>query len=1168
MLNLAFGLALDDLYTSDGLQKVDTAFLGSLAEADPALHGQLLDGRNDPGGLQELDYSNLIIALAPHLDGLLASLFGIEAEVADETARHTELAELFDCRRRFVQIGAARAHKAEEAEAFDGPALRAHLTEMFGGSFDQTTFAHHAMAWRADKKANAESFDIATRYAAWAALTEAGKAYHKDDVVFRLFGRPDPFELVASKTVLENGVPMLQNPDDDYYQRDNFELTDAGADLINALYEANYCTICHDRARDYCTRGLPEEENGEPVGDQYAVNALGVRLVGCPLEVKISEMHRAMIDGYAIGALAVITADNPLVAATGHRICNDCVLSCIFQKQDPVNVPQAETRILKDVLALPWGFEIYSLLTRWNPMNLERPYPKPATGYKVLVVGMGPAAFGLAHQLLNEGHTVVGVDGLKIEPLAPELSGVGEGGERVPFEPIRDIQDLYESLDDRVMAGFGGVAEYGITVRWDKNFLKVVRLLIERRRQFGLFGGVRFGSVLTKESAFEMGFDHIALCAGAGKPTYLLIPNGLARGVRQASDFLMALQLTGAAKMGSIANLQIRLPVVVIGGGLTAIDTATEARAYYIRQVEKFLGRYEALVAANGAAAVEAGWNDEQAAIADEYLSHARAIRDERQAAAGEGRDPRFIELLDQWGGIIIAYRRRLTASPSYTLNSDEVVKAFEQGVKFAELLAPSAVEVDEYGAAKAIRLARQEIGDDGRSRPTGEEISLPARSILVAIGTQPNTTLAREHPGFTEMDGKYYQALDEDGAAVKPELIAKPKNVHVLTNIDADGRGMSFFGDLHPAYDGNVVKAMTSAKLGYPVIGRILAQRQPSAVKPGDFLSRLNGELRPVVERISLLVPGIYEVVVRAPMAARGYRAGQFFRLQNYEANAIRANGTTLAMEGVALTGAWVDRQEGLVALVAMEMGGSTELIKYLQAGEPVVMMGPTGAPTEIPGDETVLLAGGGVGNAVLLAVNQALRDAGARVLYFAAYKGTGDRFHIDAIERDSDIVVWCCDEAPGFEPRRPKDKAFVGNIVEAMKAYGNGELGQLDIPLSEVDRIVAVGSPPMMKAVHEARGGVLKDLLRPDHIAIASINSPMQCMMKEICAQCLQPNKNPETGEDEVVFSCFNQDQAMDAVDFAALQQRLAQNGVQEKLTAQWIEFSLQEREAAATG
>ncbi len=98
------------------------------------------------------------------------------------------------------------------------------------------------------------------------------------------------------------------------------------------------------------------------------------------------------------------------------------------------------------------------------------------------------------------------------------------------------------------MAGFGGVAEYGITVRWDKNFLKVLRLLLERRREFAMFGGVRFGGTLTAEDAFELGFDHVALAIGAGRPTVLDLPNGLARGVRTASDFLMALQLTGAAK--------------------------------------------------------------------------------------------------------------------------------------------------------------------------------------------------------------------------------------------------------------------------------------------------------------------------------------------------------------------------------------------------------------------------------------------------------------------------------------------------------------------------------------------------------------------------------------------------------------------------------------------
>jgi hypothetical protein len=81
----------------------------------------------------------------------------------------------------------------------------------------------------------------------------------------------------------------------------------------------------------------------------------------------------------------------------------------------------------------------------------------------------------------------------------------------------------------------------------------------------------------------------------------------------------------------------------------------------------------------------------------------------------------------------------------------------------------------------------------------------------------------------------------------------------------------------------------------------------------------------------------------------------------------------------------------------------------------------------------------------------------------------------------------------------------------------------------------------------------------VKPGHAAIGSINSPMQCMMKEICAQCLQPHVDPETGARTVVFSCFDQDQPLDKVDFEALNERLKQNSLQEKLTAQWIDRCL---------
>ncbi len=1142
-LDLAFGLTFAQLHDRPGLETLDRHFLEWLRLADAPLQARLEAARAQPASLEARQEAELLIGVAPHLDRFVARLFGIEDEWQDLVEGHHRLAPLFRVKRKFVQRRAMLKLKAEEAEALDGAVLEREVARLLGGTFDELAFAGKVLEWLAGEPAHAKELELAERFSAWAAHTADGRRRFRGGVLFKPPQRVDPMHLVPVETDTSAGyaVHTLRH----IRRREGFALTDPGTNLAGALDEANYCIWCHEQGKDSCSKGLREKP--APDGSvAFRKSPFGVPLAGCPLEERISEFHKLKAEGWPVGALATIVIDNPTVCATGHRICNDCMKSCIYQRQEPVDIPQAETRSLKDILELPWGFEIYALLTRWNPLNLRRPLPLPQTGKRVLVVGMGPAGFTLAHHLMNDGHTVVGVDGLKIEPLAAEISGVAPDGTKGAFRAIRDISELREPLESRVMAGFGGVAEYGITVRWDKNFLKMARLLVERRAQFALFGGVRFGGTLRVEDAFALGFDHIALAAGAGKPTVLDLPRGLVRGVRTASDFLMALQLTGAARTDSIANLQVRLPIVVIGGGLTAIDTATESLAYYALQVEKFLARYDKLVAERGAARVRGEWSREEGAISEEYLAHARAIRAERAAAAAEGREARIVELLQSWGGSTIAYRKRLIDSPSYTLNHEEVEKALEEGIRFAENLTPRSIEVDEFGHARSIVM----------DTPAAQ-VELPARTILIAAGTQPNTVLAREDAAHFVLDGRYFRAVDDNGETVKPERSAKPREVHVLMAREPDGRFTSFFGDLHPSFFGNVVKAMGSAKQGFPVVSRVLERLPPRSPEDNaPFLAMLNELLRARVHHVERLTPKIVEVVVRAPMAARKFRPGQFFRLQNFETLAACPDNTRLGMEGLALTGAWVDRERGLVSTIVLEMGGSSDLCALLKPGEPVILMGPTGRATETPSGETVALVGGGLGNAVLFSIGAALRAAGSRVLYFAGYKKITDRYKVAEIEAAADEVVWCCDEAPGFAPTRAGDKTYVGNIVEAMAAHARGALGPSAVPLRDADRVIAIGSDAMMAAVARARHAVLAPHLKTSHVGVGSINSPMQCMMKEICAQCLQPHVDPATGKTSYVFSCFDQDQPLDLVDFDGLRARLKQNSLQEKLTAQWID------------
>jgi NAD(P)H-flavin reductase len=175
-----------------------------------------------------------------------------------------------------------------------------------------------------------------------------------------------------------------------------------------------------------------------------------------------------------------------------------------------------------------------------------------------------------------------------------------------------------------------------------------------------------------------------------------------------------------------------------------------------------------------------------------------------------------------------------------------------------------------------------------------------------------------------------------------------------------------------------------------------------------------------------------------------------------------------------------------------------------------------------------------------------------GSKVLYFAGYKRGEDLFKQDDIERYTDQVIWTTDGGASIAPRRAQDAHFRGNIVQAMVAFGKGELAPQVVKLSDASRIIAIGSDRMMAAVKDARHAVLAPLLDPKHVAIGSINSPMQCMMKEVCAQCLQKHKDPVTGKETIVFSCFNQDQELDRVDFAHLRQRLRNNSMQEKLAS----------------
>src|SRR6185295_560722 len=409
------GYTFADLHDPDRLQSLYERFCEEVRAADSAFWVEWDAYRRNPDTPRPpIELSNLLVRMAPFVSRFVRRLFDVDA-VADSLSESTRAQDdLFRfkidfVRRRALPLvkGGAHVVSTPEDEAIVERMIAEHgdIDRELGVAragcaiLDREKSDGHNVAPQLQspkselRRTNSEAADALKR---WCAARIHDRAY-RGWVIFRFPETLDYFNLVEVQRP-DPGLPeALLGPDWRLRRRDGFKLTDPRFTGREVLSEIHYCVLCHERDKDTCSKGIHDKSGA------IAANPLGIELAGCPRDEKISEMHLLRKEGDAIGALALVTLDNPMCPGTGHRICNDCMKSCIYQKQDPVNIPQIETGVLTDTLNLPWGVEIYGLLTRWNPLNIARPYPLPYNGKNIMVVGMGPAGYTLAHFLVNEG---------------------------------------------------------------------------------------------------------------------------------------------------------------------------------------------------------------------------------------------------------------------------------------------------------------------------------------------------------------------------------------------------------------------------------------------------------------------------------------------------------------------------------------------------------------------------------------------------------------------------------------------------------------------------------------------------------------------------------------------------------------------------------------------
>lgn len=247
---------------------------------------------------------------------------------------------------------------------------------------------------------------------------------------------------------------------------------------------------------------------------------------GCPVGVDIPEFIALVKERKFDEAARVIKRTNALPAVCG-RVCpqeNQCEKNCIVgKKHEPVAIGRLE-RFVGDYIV----------------DKDEQPEVAEPTGYKVAVVGSGPAGLACAADLARLGHSVT----------------------------------IFEALHTP-----GGVLMYGIPeFRLPK---RIVQKEIQNLKKMGvqIETNAIIGQIHSLDELFEEeGFDAAFLGTGAGTPYFMNIPGENLNGVYSANEFLTRSNLMKAYSFPEYDTpTKVGKRVAVLGGGNVAMDAARTA---------------------------------------------------------------------------------------------------------------------------------------------------------------------------------------------------------------------------------------------------------------------------------------------------------------------------------------------------------------------------------------------------------------------------------------------------------------------------------------------------------------------------------------------------------------------------------------------------------------
>lgn len=306
----------------------------------------------------------------------------------------------------------------------------------------------------------------------------------------------------------------------------------------------------------------------------------------CPTGIDIPSFIRRIADGNERGAARQILEVNPLGGLCA-RVCPTedlCEKVCVRNTQ--TGVPVAIGRLQRHATD--------ALMASSRPQVFTRAAP---TGKRVAVLGAGPAGLACAHTLARHGHDVTVFDA------HPKPGGLNEYG-----LATYKVADNFAQREVQWLLDIGGIT---LQPNWVLN-------------------------TADQLNALRQDFDAVFLGMGLADTHRLGVPGEDLGGVQDAVDFIATLR-----EAADKATVPVGRRVVVIGGGMTAVDAAVQSKLLGAESVTLVYRRGPASMAASKE---EQDWALKHGVVIQHWLApaelqsntegHVSAVRFARQALA------------------------------------------------------------------------------------------------------------------------------------------------------------------------------------------------------------------------------------------------------------------------------------------------------------------------------------------------------------------------------------------------------------------------------------------------------------------------------------------------------------------------------------------------------